>query len=171
MENLILLAIMCIFRPVRMALYNRWWCQPITGHNWSFCFYFTLSLLFVFHVYIHFIYYDIIFFQFPDFGSREIFQVINGVVMTPIAEEAIFRGLFLIYIARNQNGHIAVFLSSFIFAILHVDPLIITFSFIFGLVNGYLMLTHRKIVYPILFHSLTNGYFYLYPIFHKMTYD
>jgi len=92
--------------------------------------------------------------------------VVIGIV-TAFAEELIFRGVLLKKIETSSNNkHYAVIVSALIFAIVHLQPLMLLPMFFLGLVLGYLYTQTKNLSYSILFHALFNtstiliGYFY-----------
>ena len=75
------------------------------------------------------------------------------VVMAPIFEEYLFRGVLLQRWSRKWNARRAIIVSSFIFGLLHTD---ILGAFLFGVVLSLLYLKTQSLLVPILCHMLNN---------------
>ena len=88
-------------------------------------------------------------------------------IITPFAEELIFRGVLLTKIKEaSKNKHYAVIVSGLLFAAIHFQPLVILPMFFLGCILGYLYTETKNLGYSILFHALFNtstilvGYFF-----------
>ncbi len=83
---------------------------------------------------------------------------INVVIITPVIEELIFRGLFQ-NIARTYLGRPwpVVFLCSGFFAIFHGDPAHWPAIFVLGALLGYSYEKSGSLLRPIFIHALFNG--------------
>lgn len=80
------------------------------------------------------------------------------VVIAPIVEELIFRGLIFNGFRRNYNGFTAVFMSALLFSLFHLNPWQIPATFVLGLLLGWLMLRTNNILVAILGHSINNAW-------------
>lgn len=80
-------------------------------------------------------------------------EFITGVLIAPIVEEFLFRGVMLHRFTLKWGIRTAAFLSSFIFGILHTD---IIGAFLFGLVMCILYIKTSTILVPIFCHILNN---------------
>ncbi len=78
------------------------------------------------------------------------------VVIAPIVEESIFRGLILHGFRRNYNGFIAVFMSALLFALFHLNPWQFPATFVLGLLLGWIVIRTNSIILSILGHSINN---------------
>lgn len=95
---------------------------------------------------------------------------ITTIILIPIIEELVFRGIILEdLLERNYNTILAIFLSSFFFAIIHFKPLDLLNSlpnvlgaFLFGLIAGWLYQRTRNLYYVILLHWIANLYSFLF---------
>lgn len=76
------------------------------------------------------------------------------VVVAPIVEEFLFRGILLHNRIQKSGVFWGVLFSSFIFGMLH--PLTFASSFVAGLFFSYLYLYYRNIWIPILAHAIMN---------------
>jgi uncharacterized protein len=79
--------------------------------------------------------------------------IISLVVVAPIAEEFIFRGILLQRWAVKWDTRSALLASSLIFGILHANILGLT---IFGLMMGLFYIKTRSLFVPIICHALNN---------------
>ncbi len=76
------------------------------------------------------------------------------VVVAPLTEEFLFRGIFLQRWATKWGLTRAIIFSSLAFGILHPNPIGL---FIFGMLMALLYIKTRSLIVPIAFHSLYNG--------------
>ena len=81
--------------------------------------------------------------------------MISTIVVSPIAEELIFRGSFLNRLQLVVPTTFAVLISSLIFASLHTFGSL-TSAFIFGVCMAVLYLKTENIIVPIFAHFLNN---------------
>lgn len=84
-------------------------------------------------------------------------SIIKVVIMAPVIEELIFRGVIMHGLMRNYSKFTAVFVSALMFALWHLNPWQFPATFILGLVLGILMLRTRNIYLCILGHAINNG--------------
>ncbi len=90
-----------------------------------------------------------------DFGFYGAF--LKVVVMAPVIEELIFRGVIMHGLMRNYSKFTAVFVSALLFALYHLNPWQFPATFILGLLLGILMVRNRNIFLCILGHAINNG--------------
>jgi uncharacterized protein len=83
--------------------------------------------------------------------------VLKVVVIAPVIEELIFRGVIMHGLMRNYSKFTAVFVSALMFALFHLNPWQFPATFILGLVLGILMVRTRNIYLCILGHAINNG--------------
>ena len=96
--------------------------------------------------------------QMYDSVFLKILICIVAVVLAPIVEELIFRGLFQSYILSQwRNKWLAVAASSSLFAIIHANASHWFVIFFLGTCLGYAYEKSGSIVRSILIHSLFNG--------------
>lgn len=102
--------------------------------------------------------------MFKEFGdswdemlnTNYIWILLSVVVLGPIIEELIFRGI-LINILKKPFGKVtAVVLQAVSFGLWHRDPVQIVYTAIFGIFLGVVYLRTNKIRYPIYMHILNN---------------
>jgi hypothetical protein len=92
----------------------------------------------------------------------KLIAVVAVVVMAPLTEEIVFRGMLLSRMLRSYPHHVAVILSGFVFAAIHVllDPAAWYASiglFPVGVVLGYLALSTGDLSRAIWAHAGING--------------
>ncbi|OJF91371.1 CPBP family intramembrane glutamic endopeptidase [Alkalibacterium sp. 20] len=81
--------------------------------------------------------------------------IISAVILAPITEEFIFRGLILNKWAEKSSNTRALIISSLLFGVLHFGSFIIP-QFIGGLLYGIVYIKTKKLIYPILMHVINN---------------
>ena len=81
-------------------------------------------------------------------------QNFNYVVLAPITEEFIFRGVLLQRLAMKWNLPLAIWISSIIFGLLHPNPIGIAAV---GVAWALLYIKTRTLIVPIIAHSVNNG--------------
>lgn len=82
------------------------------------------------------------------------FHLLNTIILAPIIEEIIFRGVMLHRWSLKWGLREAIFVSSIVFGLLHLMSAID--AFLFGLVMCTLYLRTQSILVPIVFHILNN---------------
>lgn len=80
---------------------------------------------------------------------------ISTVILAPVTEEFLFRGLLLNKLAETSSNKRALIISSLLFGILHFGSFIIP-QFIGGLLYGIVYIKTKKLIYPILMHVMNN---------------
>ena len=89
-----------------------------------------------------------------DFGFFGAF--LKVVIIAPVIEELIFRGVIMHGLMRNYRAHTAVFFSGLLFALFHLNPWQFPATFMLGLLLGWLMLKTRNIAFAITGHAINN---------------
>jgi len=90
-----------------------------------------------------------------DYGIYGAF--VKVVIMAPVIEELIFRGIIMHGLMRNYARFTAIWVSALMFALFHLNPWQFPATFILGMVLGLLMLRTRNIFLCILGHAINNG--------------
>lgn len=85
-----------------------------------------------------------------------IFNILISVILAPIVEEFLYRGILLYKFSFKQNIRLGIIISSLFFGILHID---LIGSFVFGIIMCLLYLKTKTLVIPIMSHSLYNFIF------------
>jgi uncharacterized protein len=89
-----------------------------------------------------------------DYGWTGAF--IKVVVVAPVVEELIFRGVIMQGFMRNYPKILAILFSALLFALFHLNPWQFPATFILGLLLGWLMVRTHSILLCILTHALNN---------------
>ena len=82
-------------------------------------------------------------------------------VAVPIIEELLFRGLILDSLSESYGSWASIFVSSVLFAILHIHPLSILNAFWGGMIYGYVRMRTNSLWPSIFLHSMWNGHIVL----------
>lgn len=80
-----------------------------------------------------------------------------GVVVAPIVEEFLFRGLLYRYLRERRSIAYAVLLSAVIFAAAHFIPTLIPALFVLGIVLALVAQRYDSIYPAMMLHALNNG--------------
>lgn len=83
--------------------------------------------------------------------------LVIGVVIAPIVEEFLFRGLLYRYLRRRKSVAYAVVLSAVIFAAAHFIPTLIPALFVLGIVLALVAQRYDSIYPAMMLHALNNG--------------
>jgi membrane protease YdiL (CAAX protease family) len=83
--------------------------------------------------------------------------ILKIVIIAPVIEELIFRGIIMHGLMRNYSGFTAVWVSALMFALFHLNPWQFAATFILGILLGILMLRTRNIYLCIIGHAINNG--------------
>ena len=84
------------------------------------------------------------------------YYVVGAVLLGPILEEIIFRGVILRGLLTKYSPKYAIVFSAIIFGLIHGKPLQIWGAFIIGLILGYVYYKTKSIGTTILLHSFVN---------------
>lgn len=97
----------------------------------------------------------------PNVYGRGVWAFLTLVVMAPLFEEVIFRGIIL-ESARMKYGVMGAWLiSSLIFGIVHGHPTVIVNAFFIGLILGFIYLRSGSLWSSIILHAINNGIAYV----------
>jgi len=83
----------------------------------------------------------------------DVYVFLNVVILTPIFEELLFRRVIFSGLKSNYNTVTALFLSSLLFGVFHIDVLEAT---VFGLWLGWIFLKTKDLLLCITVHSVCN---------------
>lgn len=83
--------------------------------------------------------------------------VLVAVVLAPVAEEIVFRGVLLNALVARWGIRVAIVGSSLAFSVVHLSLVAIPAVFLFALVLGWLFVRTRSLVVCIVAHALFNG--------------
>lgn len=90
------------------------------------------------------------------FFSKDIYSFITVVIMAPILEELILRGVILDGFLKSYNPRKAILLSAFAFGLFHLNPWQFVPAFIGGLYLGWIYYRTQSIIPCIVIHSVNN---------------
>lgn len=94
----------------------------------------------------------------PSLGGYKsiiVFDLFTTIIISPIAEELIFRGVFLNGIMKFYSPHFAIVVSSLFFGIMH-NPGSMISAFVFGMCMAIIYLKTNNILVPIFAHFINN---------------
>lgn len=83
--------------------------------------------------------------------------ILKVVIIAPVIEELIFRGIIMHGLMRNYPKWVAIFFSGLLFALFHLNPWQFPATFLLGLLLGWIMIRTRNIFACILGHAINNG--------------
>lgn len=86
----------------------------------------------------------------------DILTIINVALLAPILEELFFRGVVFNTLKSKYSVLISIVVSSFLFSLVHGNILLITTSFIHGLIFAFIYHKYKNIIYPVALHSFNN---------------
>ena len=87
--------------------------------------------------------------------DNNIWKLLATVIMAPIMEEWLCRKL-IIDRARQYGEKVAVFLSAFVFGLLHQNLFQFFYAFALGMLFAYIYIRTGRLRYPILLHGMVN---------------
>ena len=93
-------------------------------------------------------------------------DLIKVVVVAPLFEEMLFRGIILYGLERNYKPWIAIFVSALLFALFHLNPWQFPATFLLGLILALMRIRTKSFIPCILGHSIHN-----FLVFLAVTYE
>lgn len=96
--------------------------------------------------------------------------VLRVVVLAPVVEEMIFRGVIFNGFQKNYSPVGAIFFSALLFALFHLNPWQLGPTFLLGLLLGFVRLRTGSLLATIVIHALHNGMVFLSVYYHE-TYE
>jgi len=110
----------------------------------------------------------------PDFIAELLGDVFSGglgmvivlVVVAPLTEELLFRGLILRGFMQRYGTVAAVLLSTLLFALIHVNPYQFASAILGGVFLAWLFVRTRSLWPCIIAHALFNGHLIVLPMLH-----
>lgn len=100
-----------------------------------------------------------------DFGFFGAFMKV--VIIAPVVEELIFRGVIMHGLMRNYSKATAIFCSGLLFALFHLNPWQFPATFMLGALLGWLLIETRNILLAIAGHAINNLLVLLAITFHE----
>lgn len=93
--------------------------------------------------------------------GRGVWSVLCLVVMAPVLEEILCRGIVLESVRAKYGVVVALFLSALFFSVLHGNLALAFNAFVLGLVLGFIYIETDSILSVIILHALNNGVAFL----------
>jgi membrane protease YdiL (CAAX protease family) len=115
--------------------------------------------LFAYYVYIPLVGstpYEVNYDQFLQNDYEFVIFVIVSITLLPVAEELLFRGFIQKTFEIRYVPIIAIFITSFLFALYHLNPWQFPFILLLGIVFGFAAFKTDSILPPIFMHACTN---------------
>ncbi len=89
-------------------------------------------------------------------SGNSIWDILAIGVLTPIAEELIFRGLAFNRMRLIMKENTAIIASSLLFAFMHMDPIQVSYTLFLGVILAYAYTKYENILVPMLIHMIFN---------------
>lgn len=96
--------------------------------------------------------------------------IIRVVVLAPVVEELIFRGVIFSGFQKNYSPFWAILLSALLFALFHLNPWQFGPTFLLGLLLGLVRLRTGSLIAAIFTHALHNGMIF-FTVIHQEAYN
>ncbi|WMJ82176.1 CPBP family intramembrane glutamic endopeptidase [Clostridium sp. MB40-C1] len=93
---------------------------------------------------------------FEELASTPLIFFISVCIVAPIFEEILFRGIILNGMAKALNEKLAIIISSFLFALIHMNLVQGINAFLLGLILGIIYLSTKSIYLSIFAHLINN---------------
>ena len=91
--------------------------------------------------------------------------MLSVAVFTPIVEELVFRGFVLDVASETYGKWGAIFISAFLFSIIHIEAVSVVNAFFLGMIYGYVRIRTDSLWPTIVLHSIWNAHLYVIAIF------
>ncbi len=92
--------------------------------------------------------------------------ILRVVILAPVVEELIFRGVIFSGFQRIYPGFWAIFFSALLFALFHLNPWQLGPTFLLGLMLGYVRYRTGSLLTAIITHALHNGMIFITVYYH-----
>ncbi len=90
-----------------------------------------------------------------------VWAIVTTVVMAPILEEALFRGVIQDAAVKRYGAVGGIFISAAVFGVIHLVPMQVINAFAVGIVLGYVFYMTRSLLPVIIMHAFNNGLSYV----------
>ena len=87
--------------------------------------------------------------------------IVRVVILAPVVEELIFRGVIMSGFMRNYKAGYAIFYSALLFALFHLNPWQFPSTLLLGLILGWVRIRTGSILACISGHAIHNGLVFL----------
>jgi membrane protease YdiL (CAAX protease family) len=85
-------------------------------------------------------------------GSARLIAVVMALFFSPLIEEIFFRGFLFVTLREGLSDKVAIFAPAAVFALLHGNPVWITYAFVIGSLFGYLARRFDDLAAPAMAH-------------------
>ena len=85
--------------------------------------------------------------------------IARGCLIVPVFEELFFRGLMLGWLRKYLADRSAIAVSAALFAVMHGYPIVLPYTFVFGVFTGWVRMRTGSTLNTILMHVLNNVVF------------
>jgi membrane protease YdiL (CAAX protease family) len=92
--------------------------------------------------------------------------ILRIVIIAPIVEELIFRGVILSGFSRNYRPAFSIFFSALLFALFHLNPWQFPAAFALGIILGWIRIRTGSVLACIVGHAIHNGLVFLSVFFY-----
>ncbi|BDD07809.1 hypothetical protein FUAX_02410 [Fulvitalea axinellae] len=89
--------------------------------------------------------------------NKGLFGFLTVVIVAPVLEEFIFRGVILKGLLKKYSPHKSILLSSFLFGIMHFNPWQFVTAMVIGVFSGWVFYKTKKLSLSILIHVVNNA--------------
>ncbi|HWG20078.1 MAG TPA: CPBP family intramembrane glutamic endopeptidase [Terracidiphilus sp.] len=89
-------------------------------------------------------------------SSAWVMAILRGCLLVPIFEEVFFRGLLLSWLNRHMRFAFALPVQAMLFAAMHVYPVVLAYTFLFGIATGYVRQKTGSTANTVLMHVINN---------------
>lgn len=89
--------------------------------------------------------------------NNDFLNILTVVILAPIGEECLFRGLVLERLCRCMPAVVAIIIQAVLFGVLHGNLVQGCFVITLGLINGYVVCKKKSILPAIMIHAFQNG--------------
>lgn len=90
-------------------------------------------------------------------ASDLVWLILVAVIIAPLAEEFLLRGLLYRYVRAARGVLVAMVISSLVWAAAHFIPVLIVAFFIFGMIEAFAAERYKSLYPAIALHALYNG--------------
>lgn len=91
------------------------------------------------------------------YNQSSVLMIVGTVIVTPIVEEMVFRGLILSRLRRALPGWLSVVITALLFSACHIQITWMLYAFVLGLFFGFISLRSNSIWPSLCAHLLFNG--------------
>ncbi|MFZ5391744.1 MAG: CPBP family intramembrane glutamic endopeptidase [Patescibacteria group bacterium] len=89
--------------------------------------------------------------------TAQVLMIFYAVIIGPLVEEIIFRGVLLPCLTNKVNIYFGIIISTLIWSLLHFQLNVIIFTFIFGIILSYLYIASKSLWPSYLTHVIKNS--------------